>query len=998
MDRSRCKQLYLGALALLLGVALVPLPVSAQDVSVGIDAPMTIWRYIQTTPGIITVWKVSLSLVDFVVVGGLLVAAFANIFRFQIKTYELKQILPGLIIGIILANLSFFIMRLFIEMATISIQVLGIVVDGYVPGAAISDLNAIHFIFRELWLELKDSLFNLPNPFKSELGLFSNGVGLGTGVFLISVSGTIGASLILIFLVLLAMALPIILFVVLLFLLYLRTYIIALLFMLSPLAFFALGFPPLKNLWQKWWGTFWKWLLMAPAAMAVLAFDLIFLSQVNEGVDFGRRPVVTYFLVNGIGFSLLFLANRIPTMWGQFFGFNAMQQWNKFGKTLSSKGYGLAKRGEDAARTGFVSLAHKSNMDRFNKIRNWDSAGADRLGKIAGVDRKKFMKADGTIDVDRYKVAVQAGLYKKRITDTKNSKNRNLLRMPESTYQGIKKHMSLSEEVEKKLVESHEMYGGDMNFLGRKNLMHGPKSVQVDKLFSKQEAIAKGMDDINDVHASMFGQIEKSERKPMEMAELLQEYLTKSDADKKAAATDDRFGKLDTEARYQLIHQYDRLGRLLNQSANRDARDRLRAKIVADPNEPEKDLNQISSYKAVHYWLRTSKSGGSLPHAATGGSGGGTGADTPVPTQDEIRKSIAAIAAGKGTREDRENIRSMPNLAKGEAESVVAEFQTELEKQLSSAGVAKGTMKNIVSAIYKNIQADILGLDAKTLQGMTPEQIREVIPHIQGYSGSIKGYNTVLDHAAEVDNISKMGAEANIALQGLARLNVKLDVDDLRSQVDGALEALQRENLTGDELNDIKLSLGRIVPHLNFDKSKAGEDLRRELESRAKDIRGMVSILNNEDVKRAYENYNPSDPTSVGELQKTIKVATRVEEVKKSVLQTAAQAVDKQMGQLLQQPDLKTAVLTAPEIVQKVQVPIKTLLEYHPEVQEEFKGLDDEAKNEKVRALTERVLGKVAENMNREESRPASGYYQDNQFDLHDQLVSMLREGFSSKG
>src|SRR3989304_10477514 len=56
-------------------------------------------------------WKNVLALLNAVVVLGLIFIALANMLRINVETYEIRRMLPAIIIGVILANFSYLICR-----------------------------------------------------------------------------------------------------------------------------------------------------------------------------------------------------------------------------------------------------------------------------------------------------------------------------------------------------------------------------------------------------------------------------------------------------------------------------------------------------------------------------------------------------------------------------------------------------------------------------------------------------------------------------------------------------------------------------------------------------------------------------------------------------------------------------------------------------------------------------------------------------------------------
>lgn len=617
----RCKSPSL--LAVLVLVLLSGVGVAHAATATGTDTN-TVWVFISKTPGIVQVWKVMLGFVDFIVVGGLILAAFANIFRLPLKNYQIKEILPGLIIGIFLANLSFFIMRLFIESSTILAQGVGIFASSYLgPANAIGDDKAVHYLFLHAAMELGKSLFLVPQDWSALATITGTAVVGGiTAVtvfalpFLTGTTAALGILAVGSFLI--VVLIPLVLFFILVFLLYIRNFVLILLFILSPLAFFALGFPPFRGLWQKWWGTFWKWLLMEVAAFAVIAITAIFLHYVNDGVTVtNERSVINWIFVNGVAIALLFFANRIPFMWGSLFGIKVMEEWAKKGKQATQFGYRTAKMGGDAYQTRKAGLPYNNRFETL-KSKKGDAAGLEDFNNLHGlnVKKQKFMEKDATgadvLNLDRYYRAMQQELASKRLKDQKDARNRNIIRAPEATYAGIKKYMSIAEEEEKKAIESSEYYGGIVKNAAEQTVYKSATKVRRDKLFDKQANIAKGIDDVIDVQGALRAAMRKWNKAhpdidEAQMVDVLEKYRTASDADKKVAKDIDKetFGELEDEEIYKLFHLYDRGTRLLNQTVNNGYKSALVGDAIKYGYAPSTatgtKVNGVAIQKA---WLR----------------------------------------------------------------------------------------------------------------------------------------------------------------------------------------------------------------------------------------------------------------------------------------------------------------------------------------------------------------------------------------------------------
>ncbi|HEY1074866.1 MAG TPA: hypothetical protein VGE59_04200, partial [Patescibacteria group bacterium] len=438
---SRSRWLLSGLLLIVLGVLFFPASTQAA-LAPGTDH--RVWTWVEGTNGVINVYKVVLGLVDFVVVLGLLAAAFANIFSFipiKLDSYKVKQVLPGLIIGIVMANLSYFIMHLFIEVSTIIVQMIGIIVSQQV-GDTIGTQSGTGYIITKLWQEILGSLFKLPTAWAGLSGVvtaIAGGGGLiAAGATLTEMLAAIGGSLILnpaggaigimFGLVLLA---PLIIALILAFLLYIRGYILIICFVLSPLAFFSLGFPPLKTFWNKWWTNFWKWLIMAPLVFLVLAGGIIFIHFANNAAG-GSRNLTDYIFFNGVGIGFLAVAMKLPFSFGTFFGANVMKEYNNWSKRAAKTGWDGGVRG-----TAYIGGAQKALRGHAG---SWTNR-ADLKDKFAAAN-----------------AAGKAAMTTDKIT--KGWLPNNPIRLAEGVRAGMKARLETADKADAKMIKKTVTYRG----------------------------------------------------------------------------------------------------------------------------------------------------------------------------------------------------------------------------------------------------------------------------------------------------------------------------------------------------------------------------------------------------------------------------------------------------------------------------------------------------------------------------------------------------------
>jgi hypothetical protein len=220
---------------------------------------------LKTEEKIIGGWKYSLAVTDIIVIFALLAIAFANILKLNIDIYAVKKALPGLLIGVILANFSLLICRVIVDFAS---------------------LLSSHFIEMAGGPEgvgygLAALMFNMT---PAQLG----GAALAGGV-VIFLLGLFASPLfcLAIPLVLLFLAIPGFIILILAFLMYARLYVVWILVILSPLAFILLGFPPAQQYFKQWWSWFLKWVFMAP----IVYFNLGLAAYIGNTIITPNLPV-----------------------------------------------------------------------------------------------------------------------------------------------------------------------------------------------------------------------------------------------------------------------------------------------------------------------------------------------------------------------------------------------------------------------------------------------------------------------------------------------------------------------------------------------------------------------------------------------------------------------------------------------------------------------------------------------------------------------------------
>jgi len=195
-----------------------------------------------------------------------------------------------------------------------------------------------------------------------------------------------------------------------------RQAVLAILFILSPLAFFCFIFPPSKHLWTKWWDNFLKWSFVGAIAGLFFYIPTLMLGNMKNGV-MSQYDLVTISLFYAIGFKVAMASSGM--------GASAVIGLATGGASLaagavSTLGKGALKRAAEsragtyaqdratrvAERLGFTApgradisqQARLTEKDRMNRINSMtpDQMARDiqnpRMGQNARLDRAAMVR------------------------------------------------------------------------------------------------------------------------------------------------------------------------------------------------------------------------------------------------------------------------------------------------------------------------------------------------------------------------------------------------------------------------------------------------------------------------------------------------------------------------------------------------------------------------------------------------------------------------------
>ena len=276
------------------------------------------------------VWTITMNVVNSFVLALLIYVAFMNILRIQMDSYAVKKFLPTFIMTIILANFSFLIARIIIDLGNIAISI-------FLTG---NQQNNLSGAFDELIKQ---------KPIKP------GDEGQGANYFAI-----INAYIFKQFFVIAGA----IMMFILSFVFLVRNYMLYFLIAIAPLGFLAMALPITKKYFQQWWGTFTKWVFMPVVSVFWLWLGGQFVSAVDTGY---------WILPVAFGGLCLYMAITSPFK----IGGAAIGAWGKLGKQAWGKtggqvtGYAKKRVGEEYGHQKQKVINWASNRAVIPTRRGW---------------------------------------------------------------------------------------------------------------------------------------------------------------------------------------------------------------------------------------------------------------------------------------------------------------------------------------------------------------------------------------------------------------------------------------------------------------------------------------------------------------------------------------------------------------------------------------------------------------------------------------------------
>lgn len=299
---------------------------------------------------------------------------------FQVfSAYEIKRILPRLVIGLIGIQLSWYIVGFMVDI----FNVMGSAIRGLMLAPIEGITEGINLKFDDIWKQIAATI-GISGSIAAGF-LFLRG-GLITGLPLILTPIILGLML-----VILTLAA--------------RRIIIILLIISSPLAFVAWILPNTAGLYRKWWEYLWKALIMYPLILMLLASGEL-MSRIITAGNTGAPGTQESVLETVISMIVLFAPYFMIPLTFQFAGSLLSQVANGFSqrsKGVSEKLWGDGVRDKDklrykrketmrAARGRFRERQGRWGYGGNGAVQNWGAAGTTKkrkaVGKAANIGRR----------------------------------------------------------------------------------------------------------------------------------------------------------------------------------------------------------------------------------------------------------------------------------------------------------------------------------------------------------------------------------------------------------------------------------------------------------------------------------------------------------------------------------------------------------------------------------------------------------------------------------
>lgn len=363
-----------------------------------------------------TVTNTVLGVVDIMVILLFLAMALASILQISLSTYSIKKLLPGIIIGFLVAHFSVFAVRAGLEVSDqVSGMILSLNSELNKPESAQTYNSALSATYK-LGITTTSKMTLETDPTKVDITKVMQQGFLTTLCFIAAI-----------FIFILG------------FLFVVRSIIFFFLTPLAPLAFFGFFVPPLKGISQRWSKLFTSWLFMPVVAVIWLSLGFLWLQSASSlkitstQTFFGLSlPMLVSYV---FGLVCFFFAIKTPfSMAGE--ASSMLNKWNALGKSAWDKtgGAALKEAGAEAkSATGLIpgvakfrnyrkDLKDRTDHRRHSWAEGGSAGGAKQVQAKADQTRKRaeeLEKKAQSLDEEREQIR-QATMASKAVNDAKD--------------------------------------------------------------------------------------------------------------------------------------------------------------------------------------------------------------------------------------------------------------------------------------------------------------------------------------------------------------------------------------------------------------------------------------------------------------------------------------------------------------------------------------------------------------------------------------------------
>ena len=335
------------------------------------------------------IWDTMMKLVNSLVLIALVYVAFMNILRIQLDSYAVKKILPTFIMAVILANFSFLISRIVIDIGNVAISIFLLGFPSTTdPTGHSATTNQVANVFNNL---IQDAPKGPKNVDLASTGATSYAAYILSYIvkqwFLIAGS---------------------ILVFILSFIFLIRNYMLYFLVAIAPVAFMAMILPITKKYFQMWWSNMFKWTFMP----VVSVFWLWLAGQFMYAINARETAGGTWILPLGFAGLCFYMAITSPfkiggAVVGAWAGLGKKAWGATGGKATKWAGQEAKERASDAALRARLAVArtkpYQKTLGDKSAIGQWRtgvrSARAERRLRLEGPQMvREKQEKDARID------------------------------------------------------------------------------------------------------------------------------------------------------------------------------------------------------------------------------------------------------------------------------------------------------------------------------------------------------------------------------------------------------------------------------------------------------------------------------------------------------------------------------------------------------------------------------------------------------------------------